>query len=503
MSIDLNLDRLQQLVQHLPPYTCPSIHIAGTNGKGSVSAYLSHILAASHPPFKVGRFNSPHLLVPRDSITINNEPVSLELYTSARSIIENADAEHGTQLSSFELLTLTAFRVFEDEKVDVAVVEVGMGGRLDATNILPTSVILASALTSVDLDHQAFLGPTVAHIAKEKASVARQGRPFILGKQKHKEVDEMVQTVVSEFGATLLPAIRVTKREWHLVHDGKQPEFSLDANDFREPPPQPVTYQLPCLHNKTFHAQLHLFGDHQLENLGVALGVISSLFTHAPADMVSKLDLQTRVTPQSIADGIRMTRWPGRLSFHTISLSPKPHSRRDKAVILVDGAHNASSAQTLGEYVTHLLTLLPSHIKRLRLSYVLALSHSPPKTPLQTLSPLLPLRLPSARKHHLHVQTRIALVEFTPPEGMSWVKSVSPLELQEVVKSLVGEADIWVARDAENEGESPDEMENSDLEEALRWAIDGDHAGIDGQFVILAGSLYLVADFYRLVESAA
>jgi dihydrofolate synthase len=171
MSIDLSLDRLRILVNHLPPYTRPTCHIAGTNGKGSVSALVSSILQSS---LNVGRYNSPHLVSIYDCITINNIPVSSALYNAARAEVTEKDFEKGTKLSSFEILTLTALRVFEREQVDVAVVEVGMGGRLDATNIIPDDTILVSALTAVDVDHQFYLGDTVGKIALEKAGIARK-----------------------------------------------------------------------------------------------------------------------------------------------------------------------------------------------------------------------------------------------------------------------------------------------------------------------------------------
>src|SRR5882762_9813819 len=191
MSIDLTLDRIRTLASHMKtPYTRPTCHIAGTNGKGSVTAILSSILFSSLPPLSVGRFNSPHLVSIYDSITINNKPVASSVYANARGAIESVDRVNSVGASSFELLTLTALLVFEEAGVDIVVIEVGMGGRLDATNIILDECILVSALTAVDLDHQAFLGNTVEDIATEKAAIARSGKPFIIGKQKHQTVYE-------------------------------------------------------------------------------------------------------------------------------------------------------------------------------------------------------------------------------------------------------------------------------------------------------------------------
>ncbi|KAK2465712.1 hypothetical protein APHAL10511_002256 [Amanita phalloides] len=484
--MDLNLDRLERLVLHLPVYTRPTIHVAGTNGKGSVSAYLSYILSFSQPPLKVGRYNSPHLLVPYDCITVNNEPISAEAYAAARTVIEDLDEKHETKLTSFELLTLTALYVFEEEKVDVAVVEVGMGGRLDATNIIPTSAILASSLTSVDLDHQAFLGPTVSHIAKEKAAIARSGRPFIIGKQRHDEVYNIAQAVIAEKGAFLLPAVNVSLRTWNPQVDGEKSNFSL--RNFTEPPHQPISCRLPCF-NDSLHALLPLYGNHQLDNVGVALGVISSLFTHTPAELVSQLDLRSRLTPQTIACGIRATRWIGRLSFHVISDPPANiHSESRNTVVLVDGAHNPASSQSLGDYLKHLLASLSPRPRSLHLTYIVAVSHSPPRTPIQTLSPFL--CLPS--DNIPEIVTRVAVLRFSPPQGMPWIKSVPPSELQQVVSSLLPGAGIKVTSDDEEVGTQG--VENEHLIDALKWAVNG---ALDESLIVVAGSLYLVADFYR------
>jgi folylpolyglutamate synthase/dihydropteroate synthase len=117
--------------------------------------------------------------------------------------------------------------------------------------------------------------------------------------------------------------------------------------------------------------------DHQLDNLGVALGVISSLFT---AEFVSQIGLKPKLTLQIIADGIRATRLPSRLSFHTISVpSPDPPSSLTEAIVLVDGAHNPASSQTLGDYLSYLISVLSSRPKPLQLTYIIAFSHSPPK----------------------------------------------------------------------------------------------------------------------------
>ncbi|KAF5378796.1 hypothetical protein D9615_006910 [Tricholomella constricta] len=479
MSIDLSLDRLQRLVQHLPPYTRPTFHIAGTNGKGSVSAILTSILRNSSPPLSVGRYNSPHLVSIYDCIVINDHPVDPDIYHNARARIERVDKDHDLGLSSFEVLTATALLVFEEANLDVVVLEVGMGGRLDATNIIPDESVLVSALTTVDLDHQAFLGNTVIDIAKEKAGIARKGRPFVLGPQTHPGVEEAVREVVENIGGNLVRSLQVVKRDWEEEIDGPLEDGfnSTSTSSFRQPHSQPVKINIPCFSEEVF-TLLPLHGEHQLDNLGVAVAAISAFLTHTSCTQHS---FSGRITPKTVSLGIKSVHWPGRLSFHTVPAQPSRRIFRP-LLVLADGAHNPASSLTLGTYITRLLSSV-DHDTPVNLTYILSLSHSPPKTPLQTLSPILPPTFPA--QSNLKVTVNVACLRFTPPEGMPWVKSVAPADLCEVVSRLVPDAAIWVA----------DEGEPEPLARALEWA-----AGREGEgLIVVAGSLYLVADLYRFL----
>ena len=546
MSIDLSLDRLRILISHMPPYTRPTCHIAGTNGKGSVSALVSSILQSSTPPLKVGRYNSPHLVSIYDCITIDNIPVSLASYNAARAEVTEKDLENGTRLSSFEILTLSALMVFEREKVDVAVVEVGMGGRLDATNIIPDLSILVSALTAVDLDHQFFLGDTVAKIAFEKAGIARKTRPFVLGSQNPAHAEQVkasVKKAIGEVGAVLVPAITVLKRDWDTTVDGPPPEsFSLLSSVSQTPPPQPVKITLPCF-SSPLQTLLPLYGAHQLDNLGTALTMINTLLTDPSCEekliqnsstlRSASMSLKDMITLESVARGIKETKWPGRLSFHTVHLPSSPSTPNiappPPFLVLADGAHNPASAKTLGDYITHLLhqTIVsatntteedPKYQAaarrkpiciNLNITYILSLSHSPPKTPLQTLSPLFPPLGSTITFGNFEASTTVSvgLLRFTPPEGMPWVKCVPPTEVEEVVRGLIPGANIWVvpdAADVDDKVKSLERKSESALEKALRWAAGKRKENEDGveqaNLVVLAGSLYLVADFYRFLD---
>lgn len=455
MSIDLNLNRIRLLLSHLPTYRRPTCHIAGTNGKGSVSALLSSILQASSPPLSVGRFNSPHLLSIRDSIVIDSEPVAAEVYDQVRDEVERLNQELGVQASKFEVLTSTAMMVFEKLKMDIVVMEVGMGGRLDATNAIPDDAVAVSALTSVDLDHQAFLGNTVEEIAREKVGIARRGKPFVLGRQKFTEVEAVVRKAVSQ-----------EEIQGHLVRAVEPVE--LPSKDPRRP--TLVLISLPCF-PEPLKGKLPLRGTHQLSNLGVASTIVSELLTHPSC---SRLNLSGRITPETFASGLAKAKWPGRLSFHTLS---------NGTSILVDGAHNQGSAQTLADFIATLLPSVSTPNDVLKLTYILGLSQSPPKRPLDTLAPLLSPSLLS--RPNLRVEVNVAALEFSPPDDMPWIKAEPPSMIHDAVKAHHPDARFW----------SPGECKTG-LSDALGWATE--ISGGDG-LVVLAGSLFLVADFYRLM----
>ncbi|KAK7056986.1 folylpolyglutamate synthase [Paramarasmius palmivorus] len=469
--MDLSLDRIKQLYSKLPPYTRPTVHVAGTNGKGSVCAIVSSILRATNPPLSVGRFNSPHLVSIYDSITINGDPVSPEVYEQTRHYVQETGKANDLEVTNFELLTLTALVAFERAQLDIVVLEVGMGGRLDATNIIPDTCVAVSALCAVDLDHQAFLGNTVAAIAREKAAIARPGKPFVLGRQNHAEVEGVCRDIVKGVGGRLVKAVDVDT----LPSNG--PSFSLSTSELCPPPPQAVSLKLPCF-PEAVKASLPLHGEHQLDNLGLATTIISVLLTDPSC---STLALQQRLDPVSLAEGIVKTRWPGRLSFHVID---KP----SKLLVLADGAHNPASSQTLSKYIEHLCQTveLPRTQKsnNIWITYILGLSHSPPKTPIQTLSPLLPPQPhPSS---DVEIKFRVAAVDFTPPEGMPWVKCVPPADIKDAVRKLCP-VEVWV----------PEER-TGHLTKALEWA--ASLGSEEPHLVVLAGSLYLVADFYRTLQ---
>ncbi|KAH6908430.1 folylpolyglutamate synthetase [Coprinopsis sp. MPI-PUGE-AT-0042] len=463
MSIDLSLDRLNTFFPLLPvTYKRPSIHIAGTNGKGSISAILTSIFLAVSPPLRVGRYNSPHLTKVTDCITIDDQPVDDEIYLSTRSEVEALTRRSGIDLSPFEVLTVTALQIFEKLEVDLAVIEVGMGGRLDATNIIPDDAILVSALSTVDLDHQNFLGPTMEDIAREKAGIARPGKPFVFGHQQYSQVWPVVKEVLDARGGVVKYPVPVIKRR-------RLESASLRRNNYQLPQPQLVQFVLPSIGPEPIDTSFTLGGDHQITNLSTALGVIESLSSFKS------------FSSAAIRDGIANVQWRGRLSWHTPNLGDLLHP------ILVDGAHNPGSSEALSKYINRTVAGLPSP-SEVHLHLILGMSSSPSKPPRETLLPLVG-NLPQQV-----TKIDVSLVEFSLPEGMPWVKPVASKDLERTVKELLPHADAWAG--------SSEAGSDTDLQAALR-RVGGAIAEGDEKthhFVVLAGSLYLVADFYRLLD---
>ncbi len=302
-GIHLGLERIKQLLEKLdnPQQKVPIIHVAGTNGKGSVCAYLSSILTAAG--YRVGRYTSPHLIDWTERICINQKPISpIELQEYLERVIaatEN-DSETPTQ---FEIITAAAWLYFAEQKADIAVIETGLGGRLDATNVCENP--LASVITSISLEHWQILGPTVADIAGEKAGILKAKCPAIIG-ELPEDAKIAIEKRIQELDC---PATWV--KPARDLGQGLA-EYQLSQNGVK------VRYELPLL------------GKIQLMNSAIAIATIQTLQNQG-----------WQISETAIENGIAKTQWPGRLQQTTWK------NQR----ILIDGAHNPAAAIALREYV--------------------------------------------------------------------------------------------------------------------------------------------------------
>ena len=305
-GVHLGLERIHQLLQKLdnPHQKVPIIHIAGTNGKGSVCAYLSSVLTEAG--YRVGRYTSPHLIDWTERICINQKPISpTELQQCLERVVAATENNIETP-TQFEIITAAAWLYFAEQKTDIAVIETGLGGRLDATNVCETP--LASVITSISLDHWQILGPTVADIAGEKAGILKAKCPAVIG-----ELPESARIVVEKRIQELdCPATWVKP----AIDLGQGfAEYQLNQNAVK------IKYQLPLL------------GKIQLMNSAIAIATLQTLQQQG-----------WQISPTAIENGIAKTQWPGRLQQTTWK------NRK----ILIDGAHNPAAAIALREYVDRL-----------------------------------------------------------------------------------------------------------------------------------------------------
>jgi len=310
-----------------PQRSFPAVLIAGTNGKGSTAATLASILRASS--HRVGLYTSPHLLFINERIRLNGQPVADDAFAAsyarvtevAQELVAASALPHLP--SFFETVTAMAFDFFATSKVEIAILEVGMGGRLDATNIVEP---ILSIITDIDLDHQKYLGNTLAEIAGEKAGILRRGVPAITLPQ-HPEANQVLGERMMSLGARAVSATRnmapVSPANSALVHHS----------------PGETRFQLSVLGTEV-EIVSPLVGLHQLRNLALAITAAEELAAQG-----------FNVTPESIARGVRETSWPGR--FQRLAATGQ------RPEIIIDVAHNPAGAWALRSALTQQLDERP------------------------------------------------------------------------------------------------------------------------------------------------
>ncbi len=310
LGVKLGLDGIRGLLEALerPDRAFRSVLVGGTNGKGSVAAMLDAILAEHG--VGAGFYSSPHLVRPHERIRLRGADVAdaefRRLLAAVRQACERgmADGRLATHPSFFEVMTAAACLAFRDAGLPAAVLEVGLGGRLDATNATDP---LVSAVVSVDLDHTAILGATVEAIAREKGAIARPGRPLVAGMGEGRALGALRETA-ARIGAELVVAPRVAS-----IEDGRGGTFGIAT--------ERLLYD---------GLRLTLPGDHQRKNARTAV-VVFERFAEA---------IGLEIDPGAVRDGLARTRWRGRLEW--VAGDPP---------VLLDGAHNPAGVATLLAYL--------------------------------------------------------------------------------------------------------------------------------------------------------
>ena len=312
-AVNFDLRRVHSLLARLgePHHGRRTVHIAGSKGKGSIAAMTAAILTAAPTVGGSGLYTSPHLHTFCERIAVDGEPIAQGDFARLTGAMapavaaENADGRFG-QLTTFELLTTLAFLYFRERGACWQVLEVGMGGRLDATSVVEEKDV--AVIGPVSLEHTAILGNTVEEIAAEKAAIIRPACPVVMAPQPFPEAAAVIRRRAVEAGAPLLDVAE--SYSWRrLAWDLSGQSLRLDGPRGRR------------------EMWLPLLGAHQLENAATAIAVIDVL-----------LDSRARVPEQAIAVGLRQVRWPGRLEV----LGEQP-------LVVADGAHNGDSARRLRE----------------------------------------------------------------------------------------------------------------------------------------------------------
>jgi dihydrofolate synthase/folylpolyglutamate synthase len=310
-GIKLGLENMNRMLKAFgnPHQSLRTVHIAGSNGKGSVAVFLAKILQKAG--YRVGLYTSPHLSDFSERIRINGHPIASDDVVHLTRLIRAKQYEVAeedgtvdtptsvTNMTFFEFTTLLAFLYFFQKKVDVAIVEVGLGGRLDATNVLQP---LVSVITTIAKEHQQYLGKTLEEISREKAGVIK-ANGILLSAVTQPRILAKIRSRCRELGSALF---RVGKD----IRINQQSKGTFDYQGIA------TTYQ---------GLQINILGDYQIINAAMAVGVVELLRKQGYA-----------VDETSLKDGLRETRWPGRLEV--IHRDPK---------VLLDGAHNLAAIEKL------------------------------------------------------------------------------------------------------------------------------------------------------------
>jgi dihydrofolate synthase/folylpolyglutamate synthase len=299
------------------PWQAPIIHVAGTKGKGSTVAVAASILRAAG--LSAGTFTSPHLHTFRERISLNGEPASEEQFAGALARVWPHIEAMGNESpngrpTTFEALTAMAFDLFRHERVDAQVIEVGLGGRLDSTNVVDAAVDI---ITSISLDHTAILGDTIAEVAAEKAGIIRSAVPVVTSPQPADAFEAIAQRAREQDARLLLVGRDIMLRAGS--HSLSEQRFGLRTT------------------RDEYALASPLLGAHQRDNVAVAVAAVEQL----------GLDL----SPKAVVEGVRDVRWDGRFQALTVGDA----ERRNGPPVVVDGAHNPYSimrlVETVREYV--------------------------------------------------------------------------------------------------------------------------------------------------------
>jgi folylpolyglutamate synthase/dihydrofolate synthase len=393
-GINLGLERIFSLLELInnPHKRLSVIHIAGTNGKGSTSAYIDSILLRSG--YKTGRFNSPHLLEPRDSIRINGLPISKEDFLKTNEFITNINSINNLGASPFEILTAITLYWLDKKQVDVSIIEVGMGGRLDATNVFDN--VLSSIITSIGMDHTNFLGDNIESIAKEKAGIMKTNGNVIIAPQIEEKALDTLKRCAEEVGCAQI--IFVDGAKWEQERSGLASIKLLDNTNIK------INIPLP--------------GDIQLENSATAIFAI---------DLLRKTEKKfANISNDDIIIGIESTKWPGRLQWIDASILSNVLEMSITSNLLIDGAHNPQAVKMLRTFIDK-----QYENKSIKVHWIFAATKG------KNIAEIFEILLKD--------DDSLTAVDFSLVEGMPWINCYDPKEIIKVARDVKENIDAFVA----------------------------------------------------------
>ncbi|KAF2740667.1 FolC bifunctional protein [Polyplosphaeria fusca] len=376
MPIQPGLERIGLLLKGTS-FPWKSIHVAGTNGKGSICAWATHLF--KRRCIKAGTFTSPHLINRWDCIQIDGEPVEERRFRRVENYFKGINEQQGIGASEFELLTATAFQLFNDREVQVGIVEVGMGGKLDATNILQNQVV--SVISKIARDHEAFLGNTIEEIAQHKAGILRPNVPYLVNPANEWNVQDVILKYARDIGAGPRLQLRnlQTNQKFFTTKDWKA--FAETRFPF--------------------------------ERDNAVLAYLAFLWTceamHFPTPKA-----------QSFLKKMRNRKHPGRLHDKGCLAVFGPRVK-----VLIDGAHNEDAALALSAYIKRYYRKR-SYVKggpdHNQVVWVLAMTEG--KDVRKVLTALL------------EPGDSVVTTTFGPVDGMPWVKPMDPVELLKIAQEV-------------------------------------------------------------------
>ncbi|MBF0469284.1 MAG: bifunctional folylpolyglutamate synthase/dihydrofolate synthase [Desulfamplus sp.] len=329
-GIKLELETIADILNRLgsPEKKFYSIHIAGTNGKGSIASYIASILASFG--CKTGLYTSPHLIKFNERFCINGSMVSDEDIVESYLAVKKADTGD-RKATFFEISTAMAFYLFARENVEWAVIETGMGGRLDATNVLKPAI---TVISNISIEHTEYLGDTLEQITAEKGGIIKPQTPLVTGVNQ-----ESALTVLHQIADKNSAPVYVFEKDFSIIMESEPGEEQSVNPESRNPfgsEQTGSTFTYKGINSIWKKMETRLPGQHQLCNAALALAACELLIDQ------NICGLKNRCNPaqESIKKGLAATTWPGRLEY----ILQKP-------MVVIDGAHNLDAAENLGKYL--------------------------------------------------------------------------------------------------------------------------------------------------------